>query len=214
MTLILPIGSGQNCKESSPQNCWQGSGRRVDALFDLMKDYGIALSQCANLPCTHFNLDLQSGSPCGRTNRRVAQRNEVPLRKRRNRLSTQISFTHGPSAKIHRLQEMAETSIPPDDRTFGSILMACAFTNQAPFDVPIRERAFQIASKTFPRAPKFLLFGTHHAWNECTSSAARPVLKRWFYTTRLGRDWPSGTYAVTRSIMRYNVNSLSVCCLL
>ena len=48
------------------------------------------------------------------------------------------------------LSEMDERGIKPNDRTFGSVLMACAFSNA--FDLATRERAFQIAGKTFQRA--------------------------------------------------------------
>ena len=48
------------------------------------------------------------------------------------------------------LCEMDERGIQPNDRTFGSVLMVCAFSNG--FDQPTREQAFRIASKTFQRA--------------------------------------------------------------
>jgi pentatricopeptide repeat protein len=46
--------------------------------------------------------------------------------------------------------DMDERSIRPEDRTFGSVMMVCAFSNN--FGRPTRERAFDIAEKVIHRA--------------------------------------------------------------
>lgn len=48
------------------------------------------------------------------------------------------------------LSEMDQQSIPPDDRTFGSVLMACAFSNN--YERTIRGEAFKVAARVIQRA--------------------------------------------------------------